>query len=278
MSLRGFRDGLAAIVPKWLANRPGLKWGYSFLFAMAAELDGMMEGTLEGVESWWPGYGGRADNLAMHGRSRGLIQGEAESTQSFAARLIGWLQTWENAGSDQVLVREIQAYLGNTPMVRLVSRSAPGTGQWTTIAPDGTITQARAAWDWDSISNPERNQVLTPWWSDYWIIVYPCEWAITGSNLASLVPIWGTYNGVGTGHAVPRAAVDVILGLVAQWKGAHTFTRAIIYSYDATLFDPANPVAGDPDGTWGLYWKIVAGNVVTTRNNSARYWEPPNGG
>lgn len=279
---RGLRDGLKSYVPRWLSNRAGLNAGFKVLFAIAIVCDAMIQIALDGLRAAWPGRGS-PDALPLVAQSRGLLQGEAETNDAFAGRLRGWLTTWLNAAATRVLAQEIQAYLGNTPTVRIVSRA----GLWVTVAPDGTVTTlqpgaAAWSWDWDSTSNPERNAVGAPWWSDIWIIVTPCEWPITGTALTSLVGKWGTYNGVGTGHAVPRAAVDAIRQLVATWKGAHTWLEAIIWSYDATLFDPTLVNAGNPDGTWGYWTKISTGTRVPARTGAStgtvRYWIPAKGG
>jgi hypothetical protein len=277
MSVRGLRNGLLSIVPKWLSNRPALNSGFKILYVIALMGDCMIETALEGVRAAWPGRGTpTADPLI--GQSRGIAQGEAESSASYEARLRAWLTTWQNAGSSEVLSQAIQSYLGNNPIVRIVDRS----GNWVTANQDGTTTYLPAGtaawvWNWDQLNNPERDG----WWADLWIIVYPTEWSITGTTLSSLIGIWGTYTGVGTGHAVPRAAVDAILGLVAQWKGAHTWIEAIIYSYDATLFNPSTINAGNPDGTWA-FWSKPSGNTrVVARNGSTngkvRYWIPAAG-
>lgn len=266
MSQRGFRDSFQRYIPKWLANRLGQNVGYRFLYALIMPLDVMMQGVLEGVQAAFPGYG-TPTALPLIGRSRGILRGEAESDDSYAARQRAWLDAWTEAGASKRIAREIHAYLANSPMVRIVDRS----GNWVTVAADGTLTTTHAAWDWDSISNPERAGD----WSDLWIIVYPCEWPITGT-LGSRAGVWPP-RGIGTGHQVSRTAVQAILGIVAQWKGAHTYVRGIIWSYDATLFDPASPVSGDPDGKWGKWGKPVGSTVRPARNTSCRYWIPTNG-
>jgi hypothetical protein len=267
MSVKGFRDSFRSYIPNWLSNRPGKNVGYRLLWSLIAPLDKMMQALDEGAQAPWPGVG-TPTALPYIGRSRGILRGESESDDSFTARLQNWLDTWKNAASDVVLAGQIQAYLGNTPMVRIVDRS----GRWTTLAADGTVTTSSATWDWDSHSNPER----ADFWSELWVIVYPPEWAITGTDLSALVGVWGAGTGVGTGHAVPRTAVDAILSLVGLWKGAHTYVRAIIWSYDAALFDPANP-GSLPDGWWGQWSKDVAGHRRPSRSSSARYWVPRNG-
>lgn len=266
ISQRGFRDSIRSFTPKWLQNRPGLNVGYKVLYALCAILDIMVEVTLQGLQSWLPGVG-TPTALPLIGQSRGIIRGEAEADAQYSARLHAWLDTWANAGSSETMAQQIQAFLGNTPMVRIVTRS----GFWVTLASNGTFSTTTAPWNWDGVSNPER----AGWWSDLWIIIYPTEWAVAGTIGATADPI---HDVEGVGHLVPRAAVDGILAIADQWKAAHTWIEAIVWSYDATLFDPASPVFGDPDGTWGN-WALTDGSgaMNPARNASARYWVPSRG-
>lgn len=261
--VRGFRDSFRSYIPKWLQNRKTGNVGYRLLWSMIMPLDLLVQVVVEGIQAPWPGVG-TPSALPAIGQSRGLTRGESESERAYAQYLIGWLDTYDDMGSDERLVKEIQHYLGNTPMVRIVNRA----GFWVTVATDGTISYATQAWNWDSISNPER----VGDWADLWIVVYPCEWPVRG-NIGSQTEQTDTE---GIGHLVSRVTVDAILALLAYWKGAHTYIRAIIWSYDATLFDPLAPV-GFPDGTWGHVSKNVGGAQVRTRNASARYWIPTNG-
>lgn len=285
---RGLRDMLRSWIPFWMSDRVGFRNGYKFLYVCALVGDIFLKWCVEAVYSWFPGYsiatfgpptGHQLDAttaLPLIGQSRGILKGEAETWASYAKRLIGWLEAWEAAGSSEILVEQIQAYLANKPMVRIVDRA----GFWVTIDTSGNITTATSAWNWDGVLNPER----AGWWSDLWIIVYPCEWPITGTSLASLVGIWGNNNAatqVGTGHAVPRSAVDAILAILETWKGAHCWCVAILWSYDATLFVPGAPVSGDPDGTWTEWSKMSGGMRVPARTGASdgrvRYWIPANG-
>lgn len=282
MSVRGLRDGLKAIVPNWLANRPGLNIGFKFLYVIALMGDVMLEVALQGVRASWPGRGTNTA-LALVGQGRGILRGESETNRSYAARLRAWLTTWENAGSAEVLAQQIQAYLANTPIVRVVDRS----GNWVTANADGTTTfQVDTTWNWDGVSNPER----AGWWSDLWIIVTPSEWPVYAGGLEdpAFEAAWGTTTGFGLGHEVPRAAVDAILGLVHAWKGAHTWVEAIIFSSNPALFQPGHlGVVGNPDGTWGKWSKNVQGVQTPARTTvieasigggTVRYWEPAGGG
>lgn len=287
-TFRGFRDALRAYIPIWLSQRPGLDVGYRILYTVALFADIALKFVIEGVYCWFPGYSlGAAPNqidastaLPLVGRSRGILRGEADTDAGYAARLINWLTDWEAAGSSEILLQQIQAYLGNTPLVRIFDRA----GNAISIDSSGHITEDVASWwNWDEVSNPDR----VNWWSDLWIVIYPCEWAITGSTLSTLVGIWGTpasYTAaaVGTGHAVPRAAVDAILGIVEQWKGAHVWVEAIIWSYDSTLFVPASPTTDDPShgtwGDWGYYdWSTSTFKPARTSDTRVRYWVPDGG-
>lgn len=279
---RGFRDALRSFIPVWLQDRPSFRNGYKILYVCALLCDIALSWIVQAVYSWFPGYslgisatGGvdAASALPLIAQSRGILRGEADTDASFAAWCLGWLSYWEAAASAEILVAMIQHYLGNHPMVRMVDRN----GNWVTIDTSGHITKATAVWNWDGVSNPER----AGWWSDLWIIVYPTEWPITGTSLASLVPLWGVSQ-LGTGHAVGRIPVYAILEQLEQWKGAHTWCEAIIWSYDSTLFVPGAPVSGDPDGTWGSWSKYTASlELVVARTGASdgrvRYWVPAGG-
>lgn len=277
--LTGWRQSLRKLVPNWQTRRPGKENGWRFLWSMVTPLDVEIENTLQGINDWAPGSPDATPTaLPLIAQSRGLIQGEAETNDQFAARLVAWRTTTSKMGKSELLAQEIQRYLGNNPKVRIIERiwSASGTtqAQYITANTDGTTSRVVANWDWDSVSGGFDDRTTfngataRGYWSDFWIVVYTPEWAVTGSTLASLVPIWGRTN-IGTGHAVGPVAHDVIARLVKQWKGAHTFCRGVIWSYDATLFDPATPsLSGNPDGTWG-FW---ARGPAPARNLAERYW------
>ena len=280
MNFDGFRHTLLnGQLPKWLTDRPLFRNGYKLLYTFAAQLDLFVEQAVEGVYAAWPGYG-TPTALPLIGQTRGIVRGEGDTDLTYAARLRDWFAMWQDMGSDDVLAREIQRYLGNTPSVRIVDRS----GNWTCLDPSGVITRYDAGtsafvWNWDGTSNPERTGP-DPWWSDIWIVVEPCEWEVTGGTVGGggLAAIWGGAGGdVGVGHAVPTIAHDAILGIVRQCKGAHTFVQAIVWSYDAD-FDPSTTSAYNPDGTWGD-WGYDGGAGLQQRRYPgrgirARYWTP----
>ncbi len=272
--VRGFRDIFKSYTPRWLQNRWDptsgalLNAGYRMLYSMIFPLDVAVQAIVEGMKAAWPGSGGTPSALPVVGSGRGMIQGENESDDTFIARLVQWLSSWDEDGSypHEQLARELQAYLGTSPTVRVVDRQ----GMWTSIDPSGNATFVEAAWDWDSVSNPER----AAYWSDLWIIVYPCDWTQAPTILARSTD--NTHRtGFGFGHLVDRRSVDEILSIIAARKGTHTSVRAIVWSYDSTLCVPGG--SNNPDGTWGAFSKISGGPYgtrVAARSANARYWTP----
>jgi hypothetical protein len=266
MTVVRLRDQLRKWVPWWLQDRrlsSGKTAGFRFLWVMVATLDAFLEWILQGLQAAWPGKG-TATALPFIGRSRGIIRGVSDTDASYVARLIAWLDKWKNAGSQLQLAIELHEYIAGNPMVRIVNRA----GQWVTVAADGSVTRTNAAWDWDSISNPER----AGFWSELWVIVYPTPWALRGGSLGSLTG----YDGFSLGHLASIVEWDAIKTIIAQWKSAHTYVRAVIWTSDVTLFDPAVP-ASKPNGLWGQ-WSVAGGTgtrVASSRNlTTCRYWEP----
>ena len=277
-AFRGMRNLLALIVPKWLQNRPGFQVGFKLLWVIATVCDAQIEIALEGYRAAWPGKLGRLDTNDLIGQSRGLIQGPFESATVFESRCLNWLRSAENMGSDETLAEKIQAYFtaadGVTlPKVTVIDRA----GQFTTLSPLGVFSYAvDATWSalWDGQAIGPSN------WSDMWIIVYatPSQYVnYANFNDAAWTAAWHSKTGVGIGHTVPRVDSDAIGNLIANEKGAHTKIQAVIFTTNAALFVPGSlGTAGNPDGHWGNWSKVVGGNQVPARNLACRYWCSPN--
>lgn len=264
-----YRDWFAAYIPWWMSDRgkgapaaPG-NVIYRFTRSMIAPLDSAMQSLVEGLQAPWPGAG-TPTALPRIGQARGILRGQSETDAGYIVRLISWLDTHRQGGSSERLARSFHDYLGNSPRVRVVNRS----GAWVTVNADGTVVRNQQAWNWDGVSNPER---AGHWW-DQWIIVYPTEWAASGTigdgrRIGS--------SGKGIGHQVTREEVDALKSQIIQWKSEHSYVRAAIWTSDATLFDPTVP-GSLPDGTWGE-WCLPRSDprVRGGRNiSSCRFWEP----
>ena len=261
------RDIIGKILPPWLSARVqrGKTAGFRFVWGLVAAVDVMLDAANQGIAAWFPGVG-TPTALPYIGRSRGIIRGQGESHADYAARLTRWLETWTEAGSQELIAVSIHEFLSTRPRVRVVNRA----GQWVTVEADGTIVRHQSPWDWDSISHPERNDPDEPWWSDLWVIIQsPWE-----ERPGTLGEVTGD-DGFAFGHLATHEEVDAVTGLFAQWKGAHSCIRAAIWTTDSSLFDPTDSDTC-PNGRWGA-WGIFDGTsfVPSDRNiTTCRYWEP----
>lgn len=257
-----FRDLFRRNTPWWLSERVNKSVGYRYLWSLVAPFDAMMDVLFEGIQAAWPGVGDPGA-LQYIGRSRGIRRGQADTVDEYAAKLVGWLDRAEQLGSMEAIAREVHEYLRSRPRVRVVNRA----GRWVTMETDGSITRTTAAWDWDSVSNPER----AGFWSEEWVIVYTDQFAPAGTFGDGRK--FGARDS-GLGHQVTREEVDAVKSLIAEAKAAHSRVRCVIWTTDNALFDPAIP-GSLPDGTWGQWsfgnpHRIGSGRVTTT----CRYWEP----
>lgn len=263
-----FVETWLAKAPVWM-TRPVIK---RFVSAMLLLVDKGVGTLLWGLYARFPGLG-TPTALPLIGQSRGMIRGMDDTDQSWAAKLITWLDRWHIAGGQRAIARAVQDYCAGTPKVKVVNR----TGRMTTLDSDGTITVEDVTWDWDSLSHPRRNDPDEPFWSEIWIIVYTPPWAIAGPMQTN------TPADSGIGQLCPRVDVDAIKQLIDTWKAAHTFVRGVLWSYDAALFDPTTP-STMPDGTWGS-WSFtppdevpshaqLSGRGLLCQSNQLRVWEP----
>lgn len=264
-----FRDAIRSYVTPWLSDRPTSQrtGGFRFLWAMVAPLDAAADVLVQGLAARFPGVG-TPTALPYIGRSRGITRGRVDTDASYAAKLLTWLDRHKGAAKDDRLLLEVQEYLGTSSRIRLFRRR---NGACTTLAPDGTISRvASSAWDWDSVSHPERNTAGSPWWSDFWLVIYTPPYALRPGTMAGI-----TDDGLALGHTAPMAEVDTLKGILAQFKGAHECIRAVIWTTDAALFDPSTP-ASLPAGTWGAWSSRGSGARVASGRNytTCRYWEP----
>lgn len=264
------RDLFGRWVPSWLADNatdddPSTgSNGYRVLYTCVRFVDSaiaiMMQGSVAAVGRGTP------TALPYVGDERGVVRGRFDTDDAYRAKLPTWLDRWREAGQGRRLVREVWEYLGNA-RVRLVTRS----GHWITLETNGTMTETDAAWDWDSVSHPERNVPGAPWWSDEWLIIYP-TYPVRPGTLGGMTGD----DGLGLGHLCPRVEVDQVKLIVNRYKACHSCVRAVIWTSSSTRFDPATPTS-KPNGTWGA-WGILDGSnhyVPSGRDlTECRYWEP----
>lgn len=255
------RDDLKNYVPSWLADDypASPSNGWRFLWTLARFVDVGISVALQASLA----AAGRGTPTALKyvGQARGVTRGRYDTDAEYAEKLPTWIDRAKEAGSQRRLAIEIHEYLRDA-RVRVVNRH----NHWVTVEVDGTITETDATFDWDSVTHPER----ATWLSDMWVIVYP-TWALRPGTLGDLTGA----DGFALGHLATLQEVDAVKGIVQHYKSAHSCVRAIIWTSDATRFDPATP-ASQPDGTWGAWGMYSGGHYVASGRDLTvcRYWEP----
>lgn len=303
------RVSIRNISPAFLKEGVGERMMYVFGLA----IDAAMERLLQGVGARFPVITnklsrevtpGQPDALAVIGSDRLIERGLSESDLSFGTRLQRAFEAWQLAGGARAELAQVRGYLlALTPRVRLVSSryaadparvawrlqqglsggaasypNARLSTRWDTYDPDRDpraepehlqVAAGGGNWDWDSAS-----QVTGSWgWWGTFAVFYA-----TGANMwTAPAPKWGAGVkwGAGSAWGVTTSAdvgrsMQLIIG---RWKGAHSWVRCIIVSFDDNLFSPAAPAGGgvNPDGTFGRWSKIVDGECVRARFTGARY-------
>ena len=101
-----FRDQFYLLVPPWLRTGNGERYMYS----LETCRDMLCEKAYQAFSIRIPGVGDPS-NLSFLSFDRNLVRGPAEPEASFAARLSGALQAWNEAGSVDAVLEQLQAYL-----------------------------------------------------------------------------------------------------------------------------------------------------------------------
>lgn len=261
----GFRTAIRRILPPWLRDRVTIQktTGYRLLASYACLLDAAMQVAIEGLQSTLPRFG-TPTALPFHGRDRRIFRGPNQTHADYAAQLTEWLLYWREAGNAWSLTRNLQKYLSpGNPKIRVVTRN----GFWTTLLPDGSLEFHRnSAWNWDSVTHPGNSG---KWWH-IWVIVYEPHLSTAGTWGID-ADKWGQEKAFG--NETSKANVEMIKTLIQQWKGAHAHVVSLIWTYDATKFDPTVNASFPTDGLWGFWHKIVSNQGIESRFANARYWE-----
>lgn len=263
------RTTLARYLPPWLTARlaEGKVRGFKLLYSVALLCDAGIENAYQGVQARFPGVG-TATALPYIGRDRRIRRGIGESDESYAARLITWLDDWQGAGTPYTIMRMVQAYCAPAvPRVRIVN----GTGTWYTLTPDGTFevhqTWPTPNWDWDGDASKSTR---------CWLIIYSDQgpWSELPAWGDPSAPGWGD-PGTSWGTTATPEQIATVRAILADFKSGGDRFENIIIAFDPASFDPtaAPGSPGMPDGTWGHWSKNVGGVQVPARLGTARYWD-----
>lgn len=255
------RDTARKFFPPWMLDRvaAGLVNGWKYIYSFLVMGDLLIQFAIEGVLAKFPGYC-PAEALPIIGRDRRITRGLAETDDSYATRLIGWLDAWKRAGSAYAILDQIAAYLGTPGTLRIVTAN----GTWWTRNPDGSrervVTLPTKNWDWDGEDDL---------WARFWVILYADDYGWTTDGVwGTPGEVWGD-DGTGWGLSnVPWQVGQDLRGIIAEWKSAASICKNIVISLDSSYPDPATPAGAPmPIGNWGSAYQIVAGTAVPVRDS-----------
>lgn len=212
------------------------------------------------------------DALDAMGRDRRVFHGINETPQTFASRLVTWLDERQTCGNPFTLMRQLAAYTGASTGCSF--RTVDARGNWYSRAADGTETAVLKTgnWNWDDRPLDELGRTR---WSRFWVIIYPGTlWAPSSFNWGDTAgPGWGEHLGAfhtaeTLGSTATQEQVTALRAIVLDWMGTGKRCVNIILAFDPASFDPAAP---EPDGLWEHWSKVVAGVRVPARLGTARY-------
>jgi hypothetical protein len=257
-----FRTARRLLAPRWLTDGEGGLVGYALDIMKDAFVERIRLGLLARFPQQDPdGTPAPPDALAAIGRDRRVVRGLGESAESYAIRLLRWLDDRQRSGNPFALMQKLAEFTGPGPSFRTVD----ARGNWFSRAADGTESYVlnTGNWNWDGPIG-ER-------WSRFWVIIYPNGLWSAETNWGEPDEVWGDPDGT-WGTTANLDVVDTIRGIIADWKPAGTKCVNIIVALDPDSFDPSSP---EPDGTWG-HWSINDSGVqVPARLDTARYWDGP---
>ena len=248
----------------------------SFMYLCGLAMDALVDKMQQGIRARFPGIG-TPTALPYIGSDRGIVRGLQETDAQNSARLAAWLDSWQRAGSARAVLQQALGYVGDTVRARTVDDSH----NWNTYVPGDdpavygpAVNSFVSNWNWDNEGDPHPVGV-NAWWR-WWLVLYSTS--TSGADWAGDEGTWGDGDVWGDatkswGLGLPSTVWGTLRGIVRQWKRSGSWCRWILVSLDDTLFTPAASADGthNPDGTWGRWSKIVAGQYVPSRPASGRY-------
>lgn len=244
------------LMPSWLSSGEGELHQY----ALGIVRDAANERARQAAHCRFPETGPN-DALSYQQRDRLIVRGIDETRESYAARLVQWLNDHRKRGNPFELMHQLRGYCNCDVRIRTVDRR----GNWFTRERDGTESFAldTGAWDWDAVP-------ASPDWARFWVIIYPTTdplpqpWQAT--RTWGMGYRWGDGRTWGT-TATPEQ-VSMVRSIVKLWRPEGTRCEWIIIAFDDTSFDPMAP---EPDGDWDLW--SVGDPRLKNRLVTARYWK-----
>jgi hypothetical protein len=246
--IQRFRTIYRWLGPAWLTSKGD---GEKNLHSIGVICDAFAERCRLSLLARMPDYA-ESDTLELIGRDRGISRGIDEPKESYAPRLIRWLADLKTAGSAWTLLDQLRAYVQHNCKLETVDNN----GNRYALNVDGTKTFTKGAWNWDGTSQ----------WARFWVIIYQdgtdggaARWWPKGKVGSTGNKIGASGTGIG-GNLTPKQAGQ-IKSIIQNWKPAGTSAWAcIVVHYYAPV----------PDGNWGKYYKVVAGNASLSLDDGSQ--------
>ncbi len=259
----GIRQSLLSFAPPSL--RDPQSGGGRFLYTVGLLGDALIDKLEQALLARMPQ---RCDPSALPllGADRMLAQGPGETPTQYALRLRQAFATWQRAGIDSGVLRQVLGFLdAYKPRARIVDDSA----NWTSAAPGVdpalpfSYRQSQSNWNWDNEGDPHPKNV-NAWWR-WWLVLYSTS--TSGGNWAGTRPVCGGGMVCGDitkacGVGIPADTFRAIRTILGQSKRAGTWCRWIVIAFSDSLFLPT-ATADDvinPNGGWSS-WGKKSGNL-----------------
>lgn len=201
-ALRTFRDAIREISPWWLRGQIG----GSILYAIGSVVDLIADGLRAGVKMRFPGYYSN-ESLPLIGRERRIRRGRVESEETYARRLIPWLDHHRTRGGPYAMLAQIHAFYapGNFPVeLRYAS------GRRYVVEPsDGSVARGDVVW-----TPPDAP---ASHWARWWL-TYTLP-SLTGDGIWSDPGTWDD-GGVWDLGLSPEEIADY-RAIPREWNAAH---------------------------------------------------------
>jgi len=272
------REAIGALAPPWL----GKDTAERLLYDLGLGADALLEKLNQAMRAHMPGAGDPSA-LPLLATDRVLIRGPSETDAAFALRLTQSFDAWQHAGARRSVMAQELGYVsgweavaaGQVPRAVIVSNSAEvfAASSWDTFYNTSDTSQQPAHvrvlplnWNWDNINQPWRA----------WLVLFFEAGSAIAPEGAWGGGVWG--DGGAWGLTESPTTWSTLRTLLRTWKSARTFYPWLIVCFNGDDGGPGDelspnstPGAGNPDGTWGRWSKVVAGVRVPSRSPNCRF-------
>lgn len=220
-AVQTFRDSLRAKSPPWLQRGNAEK----ILYAIAIQLDALGDAVVAGVKARFPGLY-TAESLPLIGRDRRIRRGRDETNETYATRLLRWLDDHPRRGGPYAMLAQLFAHYATAPFrIDLVYRS----GRRFIMDTDGNVTRS----DTGDADNEDW-----PQWTLYYFTAFGAtvpKWGDSGRKWGD-GKVWGS-------TLTPEQVTDLRL-VPREWNAAHPIGIIVLLGDSGQLW-------GYPQNTWG---------------------------